>query len=130
MHQIVTIIILTWNAQAYTRKCLATLGKRTDLSRHEVVVVDNGSTDGTVEFLETLDWIRLIKNRRNLGFVRGANLGIAASDQRSDILLLNNDVEIYQAGWLEQPTIFNEEFAKKTNVRHGTCKIAYVELYK
>lgn len=98
----VTIIILAWNALDYTRRCLATLRDHTDLSAHEVIVVDNGSTDGTAQFLETLDWTRLIKNTRNLGFVRGNNLGISASDPKSDITLLNNDIEIYQHGWLEK----------------------------
>ena len=98
----VAIIILTWNALAYTRRCLATLREHTDLSAHEVIVVDNGSTDGTVQFLEKLDWIRLITNSRNLGFVRGNNVGISASDSTSDVVLLNNDVEIDQHGWLEK----------------------------
>jgi GT2 family glycosyltransferase len=98
----VTIVILTWNGLNYTRRCLATLREHTDLSAHEVIVVDNGSADGTVEFLGSLDWIRVIRNKRNLGFVKGNNLGIAASDPKSDLLLLNNDVEIHQFGWLEK----------------------------
>ncbi len=97
----VTIIILTWNCLAYTKRCLDTLRQHTDLHGLDVIVVDNGSSDGTVEFLRTLDWVRLIANDTNLGFVRGNNIGIRHSDPRSDILLLNNDIEISQHGWLE-----------------------------
>ena len=50
----VTIIILTWNGLAYTKRCLETLRERTTFPDYEVVVVDNGSTDGTVEYLRSL----------------------------------------------------------------------------
>lgn len=101
MTQKISIIILTWNCLDYTKRCLDTLRQHTDLDRHDVIIVDNGSTDGTVEFLRSLDWIRLIQNDTNLGFVKGNNIGIRHSDPHSDILLLNNDIEIAQDGWLE-----------------------------
>jgi GT2 family glycosyltransferase len=47
----VTIIILTWNGLAYTKRRLETLRARTAFPDYEVVIVDNGSTDGTVEYL-------------------------------------------------------------------------------
>src|SRR6476660_2158600 len=62
----VTIIILTWNGLAYTKGCLETLRGRTAFPDYEVVVVDNGSTDGTVEYLRSLSWLRLFENGRNL----------------------------------------------------------------
>ncbi len=101
MTRTVSIIILTWNCLNYTKRCLDTLRQHTDLHRHDVIIVDNGSTDGTVEFLRTLDWIRLIELDTNLGFVKGNNIGIRHSDPHSDILLLNNDIEMAQDGWLQ-----------------------------
>lgn len=95
-----TIIILTWNGLAYTKRCLETLRERTLFPDYEVVVVDNGSTDGTVEYLRSQPWLRLIENGANLGFVKGNNRALAECDDDSDFLLLNNDTEIFQPDWL------------------------------
>ncbi len=96
----VTIIVLTWNGLGYTKRCLESLRERTAFERYEVLVVDNGSTDGTPEYVAALGWPRLIRNDRNLGFVRGNNVGIRHSDPASDVVMLNNDVEITRADWL------------------------------
>ncbi len=99
----VTIIILTWNGLDYTRACLDSLRRHTRLDANvTVLVADNGSTDGTVEYLRQQNWIRIIENKRNLGFVRGNNTAIRTTPGDEDILLLNNDIEIYQPGWLEE----------------------------
>lgn len=66
------------------------------------MVVDNGSTDGTLPYLRQLDWITLIENGRNLGFVKGNNVGIQATPPDHDILLLNNDTVIQQDIWLAE----------------------------
>ena len=98
----VSIIILTWNGLKYTKKCLNTL--KTSINNYspiiEVIVVDNGSTDDTVDYLKSLDWIKIITNHRNLGFSKGNNIGIKAANPVNDIILLNNDVEICQNDWI------------------------------
>jgi GT2 family glycosyltransferase len=65
-------------------------------------VVDNGSRDGTLDYLRSCPWIRLIENETNLGFVRGNNQAIAACDPKADVVLLNNDIEIHQPDWLDR----------------------------
>lgn len=107
----VSIIILTWNGIEYSKKCLDSL-KPTVAEKDfiTVYVVDNGSTDGTVEYLESLDWIKLIENKENLGFVRGNNAAINRIEN-DDVILLNNDIIIEQQDWIEmlQETAYAEK---------------------
>ena len=99
----ISIIILTWNGLAYTQSCLTLLRQHTPVGQNvTVTVVDNGSTDGTVEYLRSLGWLKLIENKRNLGFVRGNNVALGVVPPDEDVLLLNNDIEIHQDGWLAE----------------------------
>ncbi|MGA7989840.1 MAG: glycosyltransferase [Thermoanaerobaculia bacterium] len=95
------IVVLCWNRWELTRRCLETLKAHTDLAHAEVIAVDNGSTDETPARLRGLPWVRIVTNKTNLGFVRGNNAGIAAAPPDTDVVLLNNDVEIHQDGWLD-----------------------------
>jgi GT2 family glycosyltransferase/Flp pilus assembly protein TadD/2-polyprenyl-3-methyl-5-hydroxy-6-metoxy-1,4-benzoquinol methylase len=92
-----SIIILTWNQFEYTRLCLDSVRQHTHLP-YELIVVDNGSTDGTVDWLRSLPDVRLITNPTNLGFPKAANQGIGAA-AGDNILLLNNDT-VVTPGWL------------------------------
>src|SRR3981081_2275489 len=92
----ITIIILCWNRWELTERLLLTLRRNTDLSNVDVIVFDNGSTDETPARLQSLDWVRTIRSDANLGFTRGNNAAIRAAAPESDIVLLNNDVEIRQ----------------------------------
>lgn len=97
----VSIIILTWNQLAFTKECLASIERHTP-EAHEVILVDNGSTDGTITWLRDLVSGRknfsLIENSKNLGFSKGCNQGIEAA-KGTHILLLNNDT-VVTPGWL------------------------------
>ena len=94
------IVVLCWNRWELTRRCLETLKAHTDLANVEVIAVDNGSTDETPARLAGIPWVHVVTNRENLGYVRGNNAGIAAAPKDADVVLLNNDVEIHQDGWL------------------------------
>jgi len=94
---LVSIIIPVYNGLKFTKICLQSILHHT-LYPYEVIVVDNGSTDGTVEFLKRQSEVKLIENRVNLGFPAACNQGIAAS-QSPYVLLLNNDV-IVTENWL------------------------------
>ena len=109
----VSIIILTWNGIEYTKKCLDTLKKHTEYNDYKIIIVDNGSTDGTVEYLKSLDNISLIINPVNIGFVRGNNQAIKETDPDSDIILLNNDTEILtsQKKWIQN--LHNTAYSKQ-----------------
>ena len=98
----VSIIILTWNGLSYTKRCLDTLRRYTTYPDYTVYVADNGSTDGTVEYLKSQKDIKCVFNNANLGFPKGNNVAIKLTPPDSDILLLNNDTEILEekGDWL------------------------------
>lgn len=113
---LVSIIILNWNGKEITDRCLDTLLKRTkfEKERFHVLVIDNGSNDGSSDYLDTKygDRIELIRLTSNLGFINGNNLGIEYVMNKYDpdyILLLNNDIEIIQDDWLQKLTDTAEE---------------------
>jgi GT2 family glycosyltransferase len=97
-----TLILLAWNQWPMTRRCLdSLLATRPYAAR--VIVVDNGSTDGTLAGLAAYEGrVRVVALPANLGFVRGMNAGIAAACADDDVVLLNNDLVFIQADWLER----------------------------
>ncbi len=96
----VAVVILTWNAIEFSKRCLTALKEMTDHPNWRLIVVDNGSVDGTPEWLSTLPWITLVRNSRNLGFTKGCNIGITACLPGEDVVLMNNDVIITDRRWL------------------------------
>lgn len=94
----VSIVIPVFNQLAYTKLCLESLARHRE-GIAEIIVVDNGSADGSGDFLEGVGGIRLIRNAENRGCAAGWNQGVAASGGEW-IVVLNNDV-IVTAGWLQ-----------------------------
>lgn len=94
-----SIVMLTFNKLHFTKNCLEQLRKVTD--NYELVVVDNASTDGTVDYLKKIDWtpVKLITNKENAGFAAGCNQGVEAASHEM-VCLLNNDTYPL-AGWLD-----------------------------
>jgi GT2 family glycosyltransferase/Flp pilus assembly protein TadD/glycosyltransferase involved in cell wall biosynthesis len=99
--KMVSIIILTSNQLRYTKECVRSIKQHT-MEPHEIIFVDNGSTDNTLKWLKKLviqnpNYL-LIENSTNLGFSKGCNQGIQASSGEY-IVLLNNDVVVTE-NWL------------------------------
>jgi len=98
---VVSVIVVNWNRRELLRACLESLAKQ-DHSSFEVIVVDNGSKDGSVELVRMLDRypmpLRLIENSTNRGFCAANNQGFAASASEL-VALLNNDAEA-DPNWL------------------------------
>ena len=86
------IVILNWNGIKLLEKFIPPLLKYTP-EQHKIYVIDNGSTDDSIEFIKKHKRIKIIKLDCNYGFAKGYNLGLR--DVKEDILcLLNNDVEV------------------------------------
>jgi GT2 family glycosyltransferase len=97
---LVSVIVVNWNGLAYLPECLESLAAQT-YAPVEVIVVENGSTDGSLEYLrgQNEGRIRLVESPSNLGFAGGNNLGIRAS-KGAYLALLNNDAAAHPR-WVE-----------------------------
>lgn len=89
-----SIIILTYNKLDYTKVCINSIKKYNSIDNCEIIIVDNNSTDGTVEWLKQQEGIKYILNKENKGFPAGCNQGIEIAAKNNDIFLLNNDTVI------------------------------------
>lgn len=95
----VAVIILNWNGEKLLREFLPSVVANTDTSIADVIVADNGSTDGSRELLrKEFPLVKLLEFDENLGFAGGYNRALRETGYRYT-LLLNSDVET-PAGWL------------------------------
>lgn len=96
----ISIIILNWNGKHHLCDCLTSVLKQTHTD-FEVIVVDNGSNDGSQEIISVnFHSVNLICLDRNYGFCKGNNIGIEAA-RGEYIVLLNNDT-VVEPDWLQQ----------------------------
>jgi GT2 family glycosyltransferase len=96
----VSVVVLNYNGKHYLEPCLSSLEKQT-CRDFEVILVDNGSSDGSVEYVENnWGWVRVIALGENLGFCGGNNVGIREARGKY-VALLNNDTEV-DPRWLEE----------------------------
>ena len=89
----VTVIVLNWNGKELTIKCLESL-KKVNYSNFNILVVDNGSTDGSVDTLkEKFPDVSVLALENNLGYASGNNRGFDSleSDPPKFVIFLNND---------------------------------------
>ncbi|MGY1807342.1 glycosyltransferase family 2 protein [Blastococcus sp. SYSU D00669] len=93
----VTVVVVTWQGADLLEPCLASLAGQT--VPHEVLVVDNASTDATPDVLARHPEARVVRNAVNLGFAGGAQVGLEAA-RTEFVALLNNDA-VAEPDWLE-----------------------------
>lgn len=100
-YQKASIIIVTYNNMHLTQQCIESIKKYTAYPNYEIIVVDNASNDGTVDYLKALEnkgEICFILNTENKGFAAANNQGIKVSSGEY-LILLNNDTAVTR-GWL------------------------------
>ena len=104
----VPIIIPLFNAVEYTKQAVETIKRNTHANMYEVIFVDNGSTDGTKDFLKQLvqddpEHFRVVTNETNLGFAGGVNSGLRAIApfKWQYTCIANNDL-LFTPNWLYQ----------------------------
>jgi GT2 family glycosyltransferase len=97
---VISVVIPSWNGRHLLEDCLRSLSRQTD-AEFETIVIDNGSTDGTAEWLaSSYPSVRHVRRETNSGFSAAVNAGIRASSSEL-IVLLNNDTEV-APDWLAQ----------------------------
>ena len=94
-----SIVIVSYNARADLERCLASLHDPPPSTRHEIVVVDNASTDGSADAAKRWPEVRVMAEPSNRGFAAANNVGIRATTG-ANILLLNSDT-IVPAGAID-----------------------------
>lgn len=124
-----SIIILSYNTRELLINCLESL-YQSGYPSSEIIVVDNGSTDGSVEEVEKrykqslrpygLEDIKILRSRQNLGFAKGNNVGIKQARGRF-ILLLNSDTVVEKNTILEMLKFME----KNPKVGAATCKVVF-----
>jgi len=111
----IAVIILNWNGRHYLEQFIPAVCKYSDLPGTEVIVVDNGSTDGSVELIrDNFPTVRLIEFNRNHGFAVGYFLALERIEA-TYYVLLNSDVAV-TPGWLVP--LFE---SMESNAEQGAC---------
>jgi len=127
----ISVVIVGWNAKHYLELCLESLAEAPPRRSMEVLVIDNASTDDSVEMIEAkFPWAKLIKSEENLGFAKGNNVAIRQCKGRY-IALVNPDVIVFPgcldtlADFLDQnpkvgnvgPRVFNPDMTQQSTCR-------------
>ncbi|MBK5273649.1 MAG: glycosyltransferase family 2 protein [Desulfuromonadales bacterium] len=115
----VSIIIVNWNGRQHLPDCLGSLEKQT-FSGFEVVLVDNGSSDGSVEYVrECYPWVKLVILPNNSGFAAGNNIGLSHSSAEY-IVTLNNDT-MAEPDWLAELVAVADEHPEAGMLASRIC---------
>ena len=94
-----SIIIPHFNNESMLSRCLSSIKKYTNL-KHEIIVVDNNSSDASIEMVKSrFNFVKIISNDKNLGYAGGCNLG-ATSAKNNFLIFLNNDT-LVSKDWIK-----------------------------
>ncbi|MBI3752951.1 MAG: glycosyltransferase family 2 protein [Deltaproteobacteria bacterium] len=116
---LVSIVIINWNGLKFLEKCLKSLFHQT-YHDFEIILVDNGSTDGSVQFVkDKYPQVIILENKNNAGFAAANNQGIRAAGGKY-IVLLNNDTEA-DKDWLKN--LVSAAGDSDTHIGMWACKI-------
>lgn len=98
--KLISVIIVNWNGKQHLEECLGSLSKQT-INNFEIIFVDNGSRDGSVDFVEYgFPHTKIVRLENNMGFCKGNNIGLDLA-QGEFVALLNNDTRV-EPNWLAE----------------------------
>ena len=97
---LISIVILNYNAEKFLDECLSSIYK-TEKANFEIILVDNASTDKSYrEYTQKFSEIKLIENKKNLGYCEGNNVGIRAS--KGEFVVILNPDTVVTPTWLHE----------------------------
>lgn len=121
LNHLVSIIVVNWNGKDFIKDCLESLEGQS-YRNFEIIVVDNASTDGSVEIIEkNFPNIKLIKNTENVGFSKGNNIGIKHSG--GDMIALFNPDAVAEKNWV---SILVNSLKSSEKIGAATGKLYYL----
>ena len=118
----IDIVIVNWNSGKLIQSCIESINKNHDGVIKNIIVVDNGSTDGSDSYLENFLSVKLIRAKSNLGFAKACNLG-AQYTTNEFILFLNPDTVIYPDTFLRVLNFMSQPKQRT----YGICGIQLID---
>lgn len=101
MSSSVSVVVVNRDGEAFLERCLSALMAQT-VTPHEVIVVDNASSDGSIGIARRFPSVKLLALDQNVGFARGNNLAIEAASAESEWIALVNPDAFLAPTWLEE----------------------------
>ncbi|NOU09699.1 MAG: glycosyltransferase family 2 protein [Nitrospira sp.] len=96
----VTVAIVNWNGERFLDRCLSALLAQT-VTPHEIILVDNASSDASLDIVRRYLSVRILELNKNLGFARGNNMAIESAAAESEWIALLNPDAFPEPHWLE-----------------------------
>jgi GT2 family glycosyltransferase len=133
-NSLISIVVLNYNGLNYLKRTIPPI-LELDYPNYEFIIVDNGSTDGSVEFIKGFEKIKLIENRENLGYSKGKNIGIREAKGKyilsldNDILLTNNNILTDIMQFYEKNMGFVQILLKDIDCENNTHHGIYFSMY-
>lgn len=119
----VAIVIVNWNSGSQLRDCVDSIILHGVQLRIATIIVDNGSTDGSIESVAGLENVEVIRAGSNLGFAKACNLGASVAGDTDYLLFLNPDAEL-GAGALQKAVEFMDS---ESAMNIGICGVALID---
>jgi GT2 family glycosyltransferase len=108
---LVCAYVITYNGKRFLERCFRTLKQRTDYENCRLILVDNGSSDGSGEYVrEHFPEVEIVRVFPNAGYAHGANSAIEDARRRGAdyIVLMNDDIAILHPQWLREAIVHAE----------------------
>ncbi|GFP19357.1 rhamnosyltransferase [Candidatus Hakubella thermalkaliphila] len=118
------LIFVNYNGKEFLERCLSSLlNMEYDKDFFNVILVDNGSIDGSVDFVkEYFPWVKLIANKENLGFAGGMNAGLKHATGKY-VLIMNLDTEVHPSFLKEMVETADSD----PTIGIVTCKVLHLD---